>query len=46
MLTLHKVFKINEMGTSGIWTMRSPLVVTTALEAQAAACISVSGCKE
>jgi hypothetical protein len=41
MLTLHKVLAI-----SVIWTTRPPPVVTTALEPQAAARISVSGCKE
>lgn len=45
-LTSHKVSKINEMATSGIWTTRPPPVATTAPDPQAAACKTVSGCRE
>ncbi len=45
-LTSHKVSKINEMATSGIWTTRPPSVATTAPNPQAAACTAVSGCRE
>lgn len=41
MLTLHKVSRTNMMRIT-----RPPPVVTTALEIQAAAFISVSGCSE
>ena len=46
MLTLHKVSRVNEMGTYMIRLTRPPPMVTTALKVQAAAFISVSGCSE